>query len=82
MKLGSVCFHFGVSCLDVFGSDVRVNGSHGSEVVYGAAGGAYLIHRCQVGDDQIWTWVGEAEVGYELRQLPQPVTGPPPIEQR
>ena len=75
-----MCFHFGVSCLDVFGSDARVNGSHGSEVVYGAAGGAHLIHGCQVSDDQIQAWADEAEAGYDLRQLPQPVTGLPPSD--
>lgn len=48
--------------------------------VYGTAVDEHLLHGCRVGDEQIQAWADEAEAGYDLRQLPPPVTGRPSLD--
>ena len=48
--------------------------------MYGVAVDEHLLRGCSVSDEQIQTWADEAEAGYDLRQLPQPVTGRPPSD--
>ena len=40
----------------------------------------HLLRGRSVSDEQIQAWADEAEAGYDLRQLPQPVTGRPPAD--
>ena len=51
-----------------------------SDFVYATEMGEYLLRGCSVDDEQIQAWADEAETGYDLRQLPQPVTGRPPAD--
>ena len=48
--------------------------------MYGVAVDEHLLRGCSVSDEQIQTWADEAEAGYDLRQLPQVVTGRPPAD--
>ena len=47
--------------------------------VYDIAMGKHLLHGRRVSDEQIQAWADEAEVGYDLRQLPRPTPGRPPV---
>ena len=47
---------------------------------HGTAVDEHLLHKRGVSDDQIQAWADEAETGYDLRQLPQPVMGRPPVD--
>lgn len=40
----------------------------------------HLLRGYSIDDEQIQVWADEAEAGYDLRQLPQPVTGRPPSD--
>jgi hypothetical protein len=40
----------------------------------------HLLRGYSIDDEQIQAWADEAEAGYDLRQLPQPVTGRPPSD--
>lgn len=51
-----------------------------SDVVYATEMGKHLLRGYSVDDESIHAWVDEVEVGYDLRQLPQPVTGRPPVD--
>ncbi len=42
--------------------------------------GEYLLRGRIVNDGQIQAWADEAEAGYDLRQLAQPVMGHPPLD--
>ena len=39
----------------------------------------HLLHGRRVSDEQIQAWADEAEAGYDLRQLPRPTPGRPPV---
>ena len=47
--------------------------------VYDIAVGEHLVHGRRVSDEQIQAWADEAEAGYDLRQLPRPTPGRPPV---
>ena len=47
--------------------------------VYDIAMGKHLLHGRRVSDEQIQAWADEAEAGYDLRQLPRPTPGRPPV---
>lgn len=47
--------------------------------VYDIAVGVHHIHGRRVSDEQIQAWADEAEAGYDLRQLPRPTPGRPPV---
>lgn len=47
--------------------------------VYDIAVGEHLLHGRRVGDEQIQAWADEAEAGCDLRQLPRPTPGRPPV---
>ena len=40
----------------------------------------HLLRGYSIDDEQIQAWADEAEAGYDLRQLPQSVTGRPPAD--
>ena len=48
--------------------------------MYGVAVDEHLLRGYSIDDEQIQAWADEAEAGYDLRQLPQPVTGLPPSD--
>ena len=48
--------------------------------MYATEVGEHILRRCSVDDEQFQAWADEAETGYDLRQLPQPVTGRPPSD--
>lgn len=48
--------------------------------MYATEVGEHILRRCSVDDEQFQAWADEAETGYDLRQLPQPVTGRPPAD--
>ena len=50
-----------------------------SSFVYDIAMGKHLLHGRRVSDEQIQAWADEAEAGYDLRQLPRPTPGRPPV---
>ena len=41
--------------------------------------GGHLLHGRRVSDEQIQAWADEAEAGYDLRHLPRPTPGRPPV---
>lgn len=47
--------------------------------VYDIAMGKDLLHGRRVSNEQIQAWADEAEAGYDLRQLPRPTPGRPPV---
>ena len=47
--------------------------------VYDIAMGKHLLHGRRVSDEQIQAWADEAEAGYDLRRLPRPTPGRPPV---
>ena len=41
--------------------------------------GGHLLHGRRVSDEQIQAWADAAEAGYDLRHLPHPTPGRPPV---
>lgn len=56
------------------------NGGPRQILVYATGVDEHLLRGCSVSDEQIQAWADEAEAGYDLRQLPQPVRGRPPVD--
>ena len=56
------------------------NGGPRQILVYATGVDEHLLRGYSIDDEQIQAWADEAEAGYDLRQLPQPVTGLPPSD--